>query len=45
MHLGMFGAALASSISYFICFLFVLWFFIFKSELKLKAHHFKFHFL
>jgi putative MATE family efflux protein len=44
MNLGMFGAALASSISYFICFLFVLWFFMFKSELKLKAHHFKFHF-
>jgi len=44
MNLGMFGAALASSISYFMCFLFVLWFFLFKSELKLKARHFKLHF-
>jgi putative MATE family efflux protein len=44
MNLGMFGAALATSISYFMCFLFVLWFFMFKSELKLKASHFKFHF-
>lgn len=44
MNLGMFGAALATSISYFMCFLFVLWFFMFKSELKLKARHFKFHF-
>jgi putative MATE family efflux protein len=42
MNLGMFGAALASAISYFMCFLFVLWFFILKSELKLKARHFKF---
>ena len=37
MGLGMFGAALATSISYFMCFLFVLWFFVYKSELKLKA--------
>lgn len=44
MDLGMFGAALASAISYFICFLFVLWFFMFKSELRLKARHFKFNF-
>lgn len=43
MGLGMFGAALATSISYFMCFLFVLWFFIYKSELKLKARHFKIH--
>jgi putative MATE family efflux protein len=41
MGLGMFGAALATSISYFMCFLFVLWFFVYKSELKLKAKHFK----
>lgn len=44
MNLGMFGAALATSISYLMCFLFVLWFFIFKSELKLKKRHFKFNF-
>jgi putative MATE family efflux protein len=42
LDLGMFGAAMATAISYFTCFLFVLWFFIFKSELKLRARHFKF---
>ena len=42
LHLGMFGSAMASGISYFMCFLFVLWFFLFRSELKLKARHFKF---
>ena len=42
LNLGMFGAALASAISYFTCFLFVLWFFVFKSELQLKMKHFKF---
>lgn len=44
MDLGMFGAALATAISYFTCFLFILWFFVFKSELKLMPHHFQFHF-
>ena len=43
MGWGMFGAALATSISYFMCFLFVLWFFVYKSELRLKARHFKLH--
>jgi putative MATE family efflux protein len=42
MNLGVFGAALATSISYFMCFLFVLWFFVSKSELKLQARHLKF---
>ena len=42
MHLGMFGTALATAISYTTCFLFVLWFFIFKSEMRLKMRHFKF---
>ncbi len=42
MNLGMFGAALATAISYTTCFLFVLWFFIFKSEMRLKMRHFKF---
>ena len=42
MNLGILGAALATSISYFMCFLFVFWFFVSKSELQLKAHHFKF---
>ncbi len=43
LGMGMFGAALATSISYFMCFLFVLWFFVYKSELRLKAKHFKLH--
>lgn len=42
MHWGMFGSAMATAISYFMCFLFVLWFFLFKSELRLKPKHFKF---
>ncbi|MGO4904963.1 MATE family efflux transporter [Flavobacterium sp. W20_MBD1_R3] len=42
LDLGMFGAALATAISYFMCFLFVFWFFYFKSELHLKARHFRF---
>ena len=44
MNLGMTGAALATSISYVMCFLFVLWFFMNKSELKLELRHFKFNF-
>jgi putative MATE family efflux protein len=43
LDLGMFGAALATAISYFSCFLFVFWFFYFKSELQLKFRHFKFN--
>jgi putative MATE family efflux protein len=42
MNLGIFGAALATAISYFMCFLFVFWFFITKSELTLEPKHFKF---
>lgn len=38
---GMEGAAWATFISYFICFAFIVWFFIFKSELRLKAESFK----
>jgi putative MATE family efflux protein len=37
---GMFGAALATSISYFMCFSFILWFFIYKSELRLQLKHY-----
>ena len=44
LDMGMFGAALATAISYFACFLFILWFFRYKSELRLKWHHMKFHF-
>jgi len=40
LNLGMFGAALATSISYFMCFAFILWFFIFKSELRLQLQHY-----
>ncbi len=39
LNLGIFGAALATSISYFMCFAFIFWFFIFKSELRIQAHH------
>lgn len=41
LHLGIFGAALATALSYFMCFLFVFWFFRYRSELKLNAIHFK----
>lgn len=41
LNLGMFGAALATTISYGMCFVFILWFFIYKSELKPSLHHFK----
>lgn len=43
LNMGIFGAAMATFISYTSCFLFVLWFFIFKSEMKLHFHHFTFH--
>lgn len=42
LDMGMFGAALATTISYFMCFVFILWFFIKKSELKPSFHHYKF---
>ncbi len=42
LNMGMFGAALATAISYLMCFLFILWFFIYKSELRLKWHHLTF---
>lgn len=44
LNMGMFGAALATAISYFTCFVFILWFFVYKSELRLKWHHLRFHF-
>ena len=44
LDMGMFGAALATTISYFMCFVFILWFFIKKSELKPSLHHYKFDF-
>lgn len=42
LNLGMAGAAYATAISYFLCFLFVLWFFVYKSELPLQWKHFCF---
>jgi putative MATE family efflux protein len=45
MNMGMFGAALATTISYFMCFVFILWFFIKKSELKPSAHYYRVDFL
>ena len=44
LDMGMFGAALATAISYFTCFVFIVWFFIYESELRLKWHYLKFHF-
>jgi putative MATE family efflux protein len=42
LDMGMAGAAWATSISYFICFLFIYWFFLSKySELKIKLRCFK----
>jgi putative MATE family efflux protein len=38
--LGIFGAAMATALSYLICFLYVLWFFIYRSELRLSPGHF-----
>lgn len=41
---GMEGAAWATTISYVICFLFILWFFLSKhSEIKISLHHFGFN--
>lgn len=42
-NLGMFGAALATSFSFFMCFAYILWFFVFKSELRLEIKHFLFN--
>lgn len=40
---GITGASWATACSYFVCFLYILWFFIFKSELRLSLRHFVFH--
>ena len=37
---GVFGAALATSISFFLCFAYIFWFFVYRSELRLKWEHF-----
>ena len=41
LHWGMEGAAWATFISYAVCFLFILWFFLSKSDLKLNLYYFK----
>ena len=44
LDFGMEGAAWATTISYVICFLYILWFFLSKySELKIDLHHFGLH--
>jgi len=42
--LGMIGAGWATTISYVFCFISIAYFFIFKSELRLKLYHLKFEF-
>ncbi|MDV6167662.1 MATE family efflux transporter [Flavobacterium sp. DG1-102-2] len=37
---GVFGAALATSISFFLCFAYIFWFFVYRSELRLKWEYF-----
>ena len=43
LDMGIFGAALATALSFFLCFVYILWFFVFKSELRLKLNHFSLH--
>ena len=40
---GVFGASLATGLSFFCCFLYIFWFFIFKSDLRPSLKHFTFH--
>lgn len=40
---GIFGAALATALSFMACFAYVLWFFLFRSELKPQVKHFTWH--
>ena len=42
LDMGMEGAGWATTISYFCCFTTIIYFFIFKSELRLKLEHLKF---
>lgn len=44
LNMGMYGAALATSLSYSLCFLFMLWFFIKRSELQFQIKHLKLNF-
>ena len=40
---GIFGAAMATALSFIACFLYILWFFLFRSELKPQRKHLVFH--
>ena len=40
---GIMGAALATASSFFLCFVYIAWFFLFKSELKPQLKHFTFN--
>lgn len=40
---GIFGASLATGLSFFVCFLYILWFFIYRSELLPSFRHFAWH--
>lgn len=40
LGLGVLGAAIATASSFFLCFAYILWFFMYKSELRLKWEHF-----
>ncbi|NUY80196.1 MATE family efflux transporter [Flavobacterium sp. MAH-1] len=40
MDMGVFGAALATSLSFLMGFLYLLWYFIYKSDIKLEFRHF-----
>lgn len=42
LDMGVFGAALATAFSFFLCFAYILWFFIYKSELRLTLSSFVF---
>lgn len=40
---GIFGASLATGLSFFACFVYILWFFIYRSELLPSFRHFAWH--
>lgn len=40
LGLGVLGAAIATASSFFLCFAYILWFFVYKSELRLTWEHF-----
>ncbi len=40
MDMGIFGAALATALSFAMCFLYLIWFFVYKSKLRIKPAHF-----